>query len=126
MGQAQRVNPSEGGFARRTYRDVKRPVQPCPPALGVKLLSSIKAACQKPANGPFLVRSITMKHEATVAPATRTQVAIIGGGPAGLLLSHILHRNGVDSIVLERQSRTYVLELIRAGRLEGGPVPLWA
>ncbi len=36
---------------------------------------------------------------------TRTQVAIIGGGPAGLLLSHILHRNGIDSIVLERQSR---------------------
>ena len=40
--------------------------------------------------------------------ATRTQVAIIGGGPAGLLLSHILHRNGVDSILLERQSRAYV------------------
>ena len=35
----------------------------------------------------------------------RTQVAIIGGGPAGLLLSHILDRNGIDSIVLERQSR---------------------
>ena len=43
----------------------------------------------------------------------RTQVAIIGGGPAGLLLSHILHRNGVDSIVLERQSRRHVLERIR-------------
>jgi p-hydroxybenzoate 3-monooxygenase len=40
-----------------------------------------------------------------VATATRTQVAIIGGGPAGLLLSHMLHRNGIDSIVLERQSR---------------------
>src|ERR1700731_5500618 len=56
--------------------------------------------------------------------ATRTQVAIIGGGPAGLLLSHILHRNGVDSIVLERQSRTHVLGRIRAGVLEAGTVEL--
>jgi p-hydroxybenzoate 3-monooxygenase len=51
-------------------------------------------------------------------------VAIIGGGPAGLLLSHILHRNGIDSIVLERQSRAYVLERIRAGVLESGSVAL--
>jgi p-hydroxybenzoate 3-monooxygenase len=57
-------------------------------------------------------------------PATRTQVAIIGGGPAGLLLSHMLHRNGVDSIVLERQTRAYVLERIRAGVLEAGSVAL--
>ncbi len=55
---------------------------------------------------------------------TRTQVAIIGGGPAGLLLSHILQRNGVDSIVLERQSRAYVLQRIRAGVLENGSVEL--
>jgi p-hydroxybenzoate 3-monooxygenase len=54
----------------------------------------------------------------------RTQVAIIGGGPAGLLLSHILHRNGVDSIVLERQSRRHVLERIRAGVLEAGTIAL--
>jgi p-hydroxybenzoate 3-monooxygenase len=51
-------------------------------------------------------------------------VAIIGGGPAGLLLSHILHRNGIDSIVLERQSRTRVLARIRAGMLEAGTVTL--
>jgi p-hydroxybenzoate 3-monooxygenase len=55
---------------------------------------------------------------------TRTQVAIIGGGPAGLLLSHLLHRSGVDSIILERQSRTYVMERIRAGVLEAGTVAL--
>jgi p-hydroxybenzoate 3-monooxygenase len=55
---------------------------------------------------------------------TRTQVAIIGGGPAGLLLSHILHRNGIDSIVLERQSRAYVLARIRAGVLEPGTITL--
>lgn len=49
---------------------------------------------------------------------------IIGGGPAGLLLSHILNRNGIDSIVLERQSRGHVLERIRAGVLEAGTVAL--
>src|SRR5271165_1485673 len=54
----------------------------------------------------------------------RTQVAIIGGGPAGLLLSHILHRNGIDSIILERQSCSHVLERIRAGVLEAGTVEL--
>ncbi|HLK84070.1 MAG TPA: 4-hydroxybenzoate 3-monooxygenase [Xanthobacteraceae bacterium] len=54
----------------------------------------------------------------------RTQVAIIGGGPAGLLLSHILDRNGIASIVLERQSRAHVLERIRAGVLEAGTVEL--
>ena len=59
-----------------------------------------------------------------MAAVTRTQVAIIGGGPAGLLLSHILHRNGVNSIVLERQSRAHVLERIRAGVLEAGTVDL--
>src|SRR5579863_7375479 len=56
--------------------------------------------------------------------ATRTQVAIVGGGPAGLLLSHILQRSGIDSIVLERQSRSYVLNRIRAGVLEAGTVEL--
>src|SRR5215475_11736143 len=54
----------------------------------------------------------------------RTQVVIIGGGPAGLLLSHILDRNGIDSIVLERHSRAHVLARIRAGVLEAGTVEL--
>jgi p-hydroxybenzoate 3-monooxygenase len=56
--------------------------------------------------------------------AMRTQVAIIGGGPAGLLLSHMLHRNGIDSVVLERRSRDHVLKRIRAGVLEAGTVAL--
>ena len=51
---------------------------------------------------------------------TRTQVAIIGGGPSGLLLSQILDRAGVHSIVLEQRSRDYVLSRIRAGVLEQG------
>src|SRR5918992_4395490 len=58
------------------------------------------------------------------AATQRTQVAIIGGGPAGLLLSHMLHRDGIDSLVLERQSRAHVLERIRAGVLEAGTVDL--
>jgi p-hydroxybenzoate 3-monooxygenase len=54
----------------------------------------------------------------------KTQVCIIGGGPAGLLLSHILDANGIDNIVLERQSMDYVLGRIRAGVLEAGAVQL--
>lgn len=48
----------------------------------------------------------------------KTQVAIIGAGPAGLLLSELLHQHGISSVVLERQSREYVLGRIRAGVLE--------
>ena len=54
----------------------------------------------------------------------RTQVAIIGGGPAGILLSHLLHRHDIDSVVLERQTKAYVLKRIRAGVLEYGSVKL--
>ena len=54
----------------------------------------------------------------------RTQVAIIGGGPAGLLLSQLLHVAGIDSVVLERQSRDYVESRIRAGVLEQVTVDL--
>jgi p-hydroxybenzoate 3-monooxygenase len=48
----------------------------------------------------------------------RTQVAIIGGGPAGLLLGQLLHKAGIDAILIERQSPDYVLSRIRAGVLE--------
>lgn len=54
----------------------------------------------------------------------RTQVGIIGAGPAGLLLSHLLHLHGIASIVIENRSRTYVEERIRAGVLEQGTVDL--
>ena len=47
----------------------------------------------------------------------KTQVGIIGGGPAGLLLSQILHVNGIDSVILERQTRDYVMGRVRAGVL---------
>lgn len=54
----------------------------------------------------------------------RTQVVIIGGGPSGLLLSQLLHLQGIDSVILERQTRAHVLGRIRAGVLEQGLVGL--
>jgi p-hydroxybenzoate 3-monooxygenase len=54
----------------------------------------------------------------------RTQVAIVGAGPAGLLLGHLLHRLGVDSVILESRSRAYVEQRVRAGVLEQGSVDL--
>jgi p-hydroxybenzoate 3-monooxygenase len=54
----------------------------------------------------------------------RTQVGIIGAGPAGLLLSHLLHLEGIESIVLEARTRKYIEERIRAGVLEQGTVDL--
>jgi p-hydroxybenzoate 3-monooxygenase len=50
----------------------------------------------------------------------KVQVCIIGGGPSGLLLSQLLHLQGIDTIVLERSSRQHVLSRIRAGVLEHG------
>ena len=54
----------------------------------------------------------------------RTQVGIIGSGPAGLLLAQILHNHGIDVIILERQTREYVEARIRAGVLEQGTVDM--
>lgn len=54
----------------------------------------------------------------------RTQVAIIGGGPSGLLLSQLLNKAGISTVVLERKDRAYVLSRIRAGVLETGLVNL--
>jgi len=55
---------------------------------------------------------------------TRTQVAIVGAGPAGLMLSHLLHREGIDSIVIDDRSRSDIEATIRAGILENGTVDL--
>jgi p-hydroxybenzoate 3-monooxygenase len=54
----------------------------------------------------------------------RTQVGIVGAGPAGLLLSHLLHLEGVESVVVENRSRDYVEHRVRAGVLEQGTVDL--
>jgi len=55
---------------------------------------------------------------------SRTQVGIVGAGPAGLLLSHLLAREGIESIVIEDRSRDYVEQRVRAGVLEQGTVDL--
>jgi len=54
----------------------------------------------------------------------RTQVGIVGAGPAGLLLGHLLHRSGIDAVVLETRSREYVEKRVRAGVLEQPTVEL--
>jgi p-hydroxybenzoate 3-monooxygenase len=54
----------------------------------------------------------------------RTQVGIVGAGPAGLMLSHLLHLRGIESVVLECRSRQYIEDRVRAGVLEQGTVDL--
>jgi len=54
----------------------------------------------------------------------RTQVGIIGAGPAGLMLAHLLHLQGIESVVLERQTREHVETRVRAGVLEQGTVEI--
>ncbi len=54
----------------------------------------------------------------------RTQVGIVGAGPAGLMLSHLLHRAGIDSVVVESRSREAIEDTIRAGVLEQGTIDL--
>ena len=56
--------------------------------------------------------------------STRTQVAIVGAGPAGLLLAHLLQRQGIESVVIENRARDYVEHRVRAGVLEQGSVDL--
>jgi p-hydroxybenzoate 3-monooxygenase len=48
----------------------------------------------------------------------RTQVGIIGAGPAGLLLGQLLHLKGIDSVILEMRNQDYVIDRVRAGVLE--------
>ena len=57
-------------------------------------------------------------------PRMRTQIGIIGAGPAGLMLSHLLHLQGIESVVLESKSREYCESRVRAGVLEHGTVEL--
>ena len=54
----------------------------------------------------------------------RTQIAIVGAGPSGLLLGALLHRAGIDNVVIEQRSPDYVLGRIRAGVLEQVAVDL--
>jgi len=55
---------------------------------------------------------------------TRTQVGIVGAGPAGLMLGHLLHARGIESVIVEIRSEEHVIERVRAGVLEQGSVDL--
>src|SRR5579864_1841892 len=69
----------------------------------------------------------TLAHKSIAAfrrQLMRTQVGIIGAGPAGLLLSHLLHLRGIDSVVLESRTREQIESTIRAGVLEQGTMDL--
>src|SRR6476661_1660936 len=57
-------------------------------------------------------------------PTTRTPVGIVGAGPAGLMLGHLLHLAGIDSVVIENRPQDYVIERVRAGVLEHATVDL--
>jgi p-hydroxybenzoate 3-monooxygenase len=59
-----------------------------------------------------------------MAQSERTQVGIVGAGPAGLLLAHLLHLEGIDSVILEARSRRYIEGRIRAGVIEQGSADL--
>ena len=59
-----------------------------------------------------------------VSPGMQAQVGIVGAGPAGLVLSHLLHRAGIESVIVEARSRAYCEGRIRAGVLEHGSVDL--
>ena len=56
----------------------------------------------------------------------KTQVALIGAGPAGLMLGHLLRAEGIDCVIVKRQSREQVLSRIRTGVLESGTIALLA
>src|SRR5438309_1351331 len=63
-------------------------------------------------------------HRTFSLNAMRTQIGIVGAGPAGLTLAHLLHLQGIESVVLEVRSREYIESRIRAGVLEQGTVDL--
>src|SRR5258706_3809504 len=64
-------------------------------------------------------------QEGALVISTRPQVGIGGAGPAGLVLSHLLYLQGIESVVIENRSRQYVEERVRAGVLEQGTVDLF-
>src|SRR5579862_8346115 len=76
---------------------------------------------RKESTASHLLSMAIRREQASVGSMTqpiRTQVAIIGAGPAGLLLAQLLHQHGIESVVLEAKSRDYVENRVRAGVLE--------
>src|SRR6184192_4644575 len=74
--------------------------------------------------GPSLTLWVRAGAGGNIPKPDETQVGIVGAGPAGLMLSHLLHRQGIESVVLETRSRDYVERRVRAGVLEQGSTDL--
>jgi p-hydroxybenzoate 3-monooxygenase len=74
--------------------------------------------------GTFMMVAGSRGTELESGMRLHTQVGIVGAGPAGLLLSHLLHLEGVESVIVENRSRDYVEHRVRAGVLEQGTVDL--
>jgi p-hydroxybenzoate 3-monooxygenase len=70
------------------------------------------------------VTNSTLRILLSASLPDRTQVGIVGAGPAGLMLGHLLHLQGIDSVILENRSQPHVIERVRAGVLEQGTVDL--
>ena len=68
----------------------------------------------------------SLRDMTTVASRTRTQVAVVGGGPAGLMFSHLLHRAGVETVVVDHRTVHEIETTHRAGILEPDSVRLLA
>src|SRR4051795_12894359 len=110
----------------------------CPAATGIR--------CVKPSSAtvsPSLTRSLTASAREVISAGVRienasseseryqvcsldmrTQVAIVGGGPAGLMLGRLLELRGIESVVIERRDRDYVQQRVRAGVLEQATMDL--
>src|SRR5207253_6845684 len=73
-----------------------------------------RCALERRSGGAALFRERPVWETGTM----RTQVGIVGAGPAGLMLSHLLHLEGIESVILENRSRDYIESRIRAGLLE--------
>ena len=82
------------------------------------LSASAFAQSTQPANEQVVVPQVERREmKLPKFPSKDIEVGIIGGGPSGLLLAQLLHRQGIETVVLERHTREYVLARIRAGVL---------
>src|ERR1700676_42015 len=70
------------------------------------------------------LRVVLNTSPATRGKTVRTQIGIVGAGPAGLVLAHLLHLQGIESVVVEARTRKHIEERVRAGLLEQGTVDL--
>src|SRR5579859_6899689 len=77
-----------------------------------------------PVNTPANLAATSPAYRSATLSLMRTQVGIVGAGPAGLFLGHLLHLEGIDSVIIENCTRDHVIERVRAGVLEQGTVDL--